>query len=727
MEFLTGTMLWGLLAGGLPILIHLTGRAKPVVHRFPALRFIVASQRSSSRALRIKHLLLLLLRVAAIALLALALARPMFPWFAGAGLAGLARGEYVLVLDASLSMQFKDQNTTRFERAREQAMEFVGRLAPESRVALLLATEDVEYRQARLTLDHLHVRDLLERSEPTARGLDLAAALQAARRVFDREPAGVLSRSIVFFTDLQAENWVRLSERSITLDDPAAAPVLIVADVGEADARNGAVTALSIPGPTVAAQETLTLTALLRPVDPQRAAPLDLYLDGVKVAQQSVDPKGAAEVPVSFNLPAGAPGPHSVALTLAQGDGLLSDQTRTATYLAGRPPRALLVEQPSRGEGDRGSGFFLKAALSSAAATSASGLAVSPIAARELNADALAPCQVAILADCGPLGEPAWEALEAFVAEGGGLFVWAGARMDLAELRRHGYAEFAPHRGLLPGRPLERERPPAPQGVRPIASDHPLLARFTPGVLSALRGLKVNEFIKVVPELKDTLSVPVLAYDDGSPMVLEKGYGRGRVLLCTLAPDAEASDLPKTGEVFVTFALEAARLLSGRGEEAQARLGRALALPLPEPPADGRVRWKPPGEAAEITLNAETEKREGAPPRARVHLPKLEQPGVHRIAWKPAQAGAESVRLVAVNPAPEESDLASMDAKSALARLKPWPAQIVRDLSEAGTVLGEPAAGRELPVPLLLLVLALLFAESFLSNRLYRQTEGDES
>src|SRR5258708_6019808 len=69
-------LLFGIFAAAVPVILHLTGRSKPIVHRFPAMRFILRSQRSSSRALRLKHILVLLLRMLAIILVCMAMARP---------------------------------------------------------------------------------------------------------------------------------------------------------------------------------------------------------------------------------------------------------------------------------------------------------------------------------------------------------------------------------------------------------------------------------------------------------------------------------------------------------------------------------------------------------------------------------------------------------------------------------------------------------------------------
>ena len=76
MDFLNPALLGGITLAGLPIVLHLVMRQKPRHLEFPALRFLRLRQESNQRRMRLRHLLLLALRVAALCLLALALARP---------------------------------------------------------------------------------------------------------------------------------------------------------------------------------------------------------------------------------------------------------------------------------------------------------------------------------------------------------------------------------------------------------------------------------------------------------------------------------------------------------------------------------------------------------------------------------------------------------------------------------------------------------------------------
>ena len=86
MTFLNPILLLGSLAVAIPILIHLLNKRKVQHITWAAMRFLRESIEQNQRRLRIEDLLLLVMRCALLALLAVALARPTLGgqvrWFA---------------------------------------------------------------------------------------------------------------------------------------------------------------------------------------------------------------------------------------------------------------------------------------------------------------------------------------------------------------------------------------------------------------------------------------------------------------------------------------------------------------------------------------------------------------------------------------------------------------------------------------------------------------------
>lgn len=97
MGFLHPFLLAGLAAVTVPILIHLLLRQRPRPRPWAAMRWLLAAAQQASRRYRLTNLLLLLLRMLVVALIALAVSRPL--------IGGIGGGErLVIIMDRTASM-----------------------------------------------------------------------------------------------------------------------------------------------------------------------------------------------------------------------------------------------------------------------------------------------------------------------------------------------------------------------------------------------------------------------------------------------------------------------------------------------------------------------------------------------------------------------------------------------------------------------------------------------
>lgn len=105
MTFLSQTLLWGILAASVPVIIHLLNRRRFRTVQWAATSFLLKASRESKGKKKLRHLLILLCRALAIAALFIAVARPLV-----SGLLGLNSGSIntiVLILDRSASMELR--------------------------------------------------------------------------------------------------------------------------------------------------------------------------------------------------------------------------------------------------------------------------------------------------------------------------------------------------------------------------------------------------------------------------------------------------------------------------------------------------------------------------------------------------------------------------------------------------------------------------------------------
>ena len=135
-SFVTVGLTAGAAQAAIPVIIHLIMRQTPKHVVFPALRLIKARQKKSRKRLRIRNWLLLLARMALVALMALALARPALNSQGALGDSEVPSA-VGLVFDTSLSMGYKERDRTRLDEAKERAADVLKKMNDQSRVFVI--------------------------------------------------------------------------------------------------------------------------------------------------------------------------------------------------------------------------------------------------------------------------------------------------------------------------------------------------------------------------------------------------------------------------------------------------------------------------------------------------------------------------------------------------------------------------------------------------------------
>src|SRR5690606_7511114 len=104
---------------------------------FPALRYLRRAEKESARRIRLRQILLMLLRIAAVLLLAFAAARP----FIGFGGSGHSPTAVVIVLDNSMSSGTVEGEQRLLDQLAARALEMLAEAGPDDRFWLLRAGE----------------------------------------------------------------------------------------------------------------------------------------------------------------------------------------------------------------------------------------------------------------------------------------------------------------------------------------------------------------------------------------------------------------------------------------------------------------------------------------------------------------------------------------------------------------------------------------------------------
>ncbi len=357
MSFLFPAGLALAVAVAIPLLLHL--RRTPTERRiaFPAIRYLRQAERSRSRALRLRDLLLMTLRTGAIALVALAAAGPLV----GRGGAGEhSPTDVAIVLDNSASTGRILDDRIGFELLRELALASVALAGTADRFWVYPTVGP----PLALGVPPAEAAAGLRRAGPTDGFGDLSLVLERALRSL---PEGNREREAHLLSDLQATGWAGLAApdspstegsrppvSTLAASAPAERVPLVIPVLSNLPGRNAAVTAArSSEGSGVPAGVPVFVEVEAARWDALHgdSARFRVDLDGTTVDAVT----GLWGERATVSLPPLDPGDHYVRIELDP-SGLRADDSRHLTLRARDAPSVVL-------SGSEGS--FLSAALES--------------------------------------------------------------------------------------------------------------------------------------------------------------------------------------------------------------------------------------------------------------------------------------------------------------------------------------------------------------------------
>jgi len=757
--FVNPALLGGLALAIVPIIIHLLSRRRFRRIEWAAMRFLLEAERENRRRVRFEQWLLVALRCGALALLVLLLARPFVqPGLVTALLGGGGQVQRIVVLDDSASLAYGVGPQQEFDDLRAATLRLLSWLhqeAADDPVTFYVTSQPDRplVTQARLTdagLDDLRAR--LERMSP-------ANVPARPRRVLARVADELASADsqmrtdIYVLSDFQRTDWRAQGDRlesgqagsafePLAELDPAAVRVVLIAS-GAGPRGNVAVIDVGLERPQTVAGLPAIVSARLANYSGKvlRDLLVQVEVDGSPLPQVPVEPIApgqAREVSLEVTFP--EQGHRVLSVGVGSVDAFPTDNTRLAVVHAKGALAVLVVNGQPDADPQRDEVYLLRNALAPPGPFS-SGLRVEVIGAPEIDGTDLAYYDCIVLCNVAAPASGAVAALERYVRAGGGLVFFLGTQVG--EAGEYNRVLYAGGQGLLPlplSEPVEASDQPGGVGLI-RAGEHPVTAMFPAGG-DSLGGqvhfwryyrceeegerdtVKPRERATVQPGSPDHgLTASVLArYADrgATPAIVERAFGRGRVVLFTSSADLEWNDWARAvdGSYVVTL-LELVQYVCGRGEERRAYVaGEPLRLRVrPDVYEPAAVIKSPafPDEPAIVAGVGDRDARaaaSGSGERVVLEGPPAMQLGTYEVELTRRIGGVES-RPLCVNLERTESDLARARRDELDTALGGVPHEFV----QAGESFpgGDQQARRELWPGLLLVLGVVLLAEQGLA------------
>ena len=723
LTFLNPMLLVGLLAAGIPLLLHLSRSRRARTIPFSTTRFFTEKFLRTYRMSRLTEWLVMAARMALCALLAVALARPQWGARGGASSLGSGTRAVAIVLDDSASMSYVVEGRSSFDRAKGVASEILGSLRPGDSATIVLAGRHAAGPEVLFTPPTKATNDAraaLDGRKVTTLATDLSAAIAKARELVSATVA--TSRSVVVLSDLQENAWPSVADSG----NPAGEVTIVIASIRPERPANVGITAIQLS----ASRPMVGVPFAIRPMLNTRGAGSTgsvlarLVVDDRVVSERAVERGGDGRwIAPRFHTTFLSAGWHTGRVEIA-GDAMPADDARhfAVNVRAGLPILAI-DGAPSR-VASRDELFFLRAALGASEAGRGP-FRLDAIAPDALMGRDLSAYPLVVLANVANLAAPIVEKLESFVDRGGRLLIFPGDKLDPAVFNRLFASPERLHGGLSPtlvGKVIGDPASPKPRlAVARIDAEHPALASFADGRSGDLGGVTLRAAWSL-----DAGSSRVLMWaDTGAPLLAEKPFGRGRVLMTAFPIDRDWTDFPVSPS-FLPWVHNLVGYAAGSPTERSGFFSTGDRVPLAVSATDGatRVVTRPDGKS----VPAES----GADSAAPLEFSDTSRPGVY-AAFDPKRP--EDRDLFAINLDGRESDLTYLDDQLAeegqggtraervaagLRDLLPGrpPVTFVDDFAKVAAVALETRAAVPLWDGLLWIALVVALVEPLVANRI---------
>ncbi len=577
---------WALAMGGaaimLPVVIHWLTKPRPARMPVSTLRFIRGAVEQRRSRYRLRNFLILLLRTVAIALLAMAVARPLLHHQVTASTSESATVTRIVILDCSQSMGSRDGGIIRFERARPLVSELL-RQQPSLKCNLLLAAASPNSVFDAPTTNLGVLRDSLQKASVRPERLRLQPTLNSAAEMFSAGDQNS-QQEVVIVSDFQRANWAA-ADFSVF---PKDCQIQLRSVAATEEAANLAVLEFTPQGRIESGREAEAVIRIGNYSETARHVRVEVQLENVVVPFEGFCPARAV-TGIGGRIPVNGEGWHFGTVRLIDADDALPDDNVLTIGLQVHPQPRIAILTRDKADQIPSASYYIERALSStfsrstspgiatstaqksiaqndiatrnsdeaiqpgtaapATATQASGAGTAAGTVMLLNAadpdvDLLRQADVIVLARPGRLSAETLTVLTAMLQRGRSLLYVAGDQLDAANLNDLAKSLGSSVRLPVDFFPRPAGRSQATRFLTDVDRRRPPFSIFGDELAAAVRSLEFSDGLLTRPA-KDGLKDDIRAtLSDQSAFLTVTAVGRGR--LAVMNTDLERSNIART-------------------------------------------------------------------------------------------------------------------------------------------------------------------------------------
>lgn len=728
-------------AAAIPVILHLINRQKAKDLPFSTLRFLKISVQKTRRRRRIQDLLLMLLRMAALILIALGLANltltNLGSLWGGGGAAAVA-----IVLDNSASMgaidQGKEESKPRFDFALDAAQQIMRELKGKDKVVLFLTGGPDFPEEGRMDDTHEVVYQMLAQADVSYERADLAVKVRQARKQLVKSK--LENKQIYVVTDLQEHCWETLEKLAgAAAENPEEQlgeeereeleiPIILV-DCNRAPKANQAIQRVTLEAAVPVTGLPVTVNATLFNAAKADQRRLDLYVDGVKRATSDaieIPTEGIKDMSKPFEFRFDRGGLHRCEVRLVGNDGSPMDDRRFFSMEVDAGIPVALVKAQQHEIPYLEDTFYLHQALAPVR-SGGSALQIESLTASQLANETLSKYKVIYLVNLPAPTAGLAERLATYVQNGGNLIWICGENVDPAAYNQ---MNTEAQGKLLPATLLDVHEP-APDSGRdswrinfidpksralnfPLPADSPFSSP-----LVFYQSVLIYKHVRM--DVGEGSGAHVLArLEEGEPLLVERRVERGRVLMFGTSVHVGWTNFPLKPVFLPVFYRLTSELAEAEQTRHTAIAGSPIVIQFEEQNRPAYVEVVPPsGEMSRFETVDEQGRR-----LAEFRYPNTHEIGIYTLRMiggpRPGQIA------VSVNVDPDESNPTKISHEELEKRFSPTPLVFAEDPEDLTDTFKKLREGDSLWDKFLWGVLAILVIEGLMSNVFSPKKDDDE-
>ena len=547
MQFLAPLFIFaGVLGATVPLILHLLNRERAQRLVFSTIRFIKMSSQVNTQRHKFKKLILLIIRMLILGLLGFAFARPFFANQQAITANTSGHRHVVLILDNSFSMSYHNS----LDQGKKLAIEIVDKLKPSDKATLIKVSNSTQIAKP-LDTEHDLLRTVIDSTSLTNHTTDFLDAIQSANELLQEVKIG--QKEIVMISDLQTLGWERFIETDQL--DPNVTISFIDLHPAE-DTHNLAISNIKVPPIVLMNQYQLEVAVRVANFSNRdfEKIPLNLFINQKLIETKLIDVPTHDITDVWFQVPYKGQTKQYGYAELPN-DPITIDNRRYFQFEGRQTIDVYCLNGEPDGNSHNDEIFYLQRAIRALQK-------IVPIRFKSVShffsPNQIEDADLIILANVRNLTKNMARDLKSFVKSGGAIFITGGDQLDLDNytlMLGTGSDPLLPcHLVSFVGDAADHAQS---RVITNLNYNHPIFQPFKNPNHGDFSTSRFYRYIQAIPNNEAGI---LASFDDQNPTLIEKEYGRGRVLCFTSSIDREWTDMP-IHAVYLPFLHEAIKHL----------------------------------------------------------------------------------------------------------------------------------------------------------------------